>query len=139
MPNNEIEQIINLMFDAKRLTQFNLGKQEFSPLHMRTLYFIANNSKVVMKDIADLFGITPPSATSLVNGMVKSGLIKRSARETDRRVVQLKITSKGSSLLTTGFAHFKKRIRQALSSLTSQERKMLFGIMKKLSANSKFN
>ena len=134
MANDEIEQIINLMFDAKRMAEFNMGSQRFSPLHLRALYFISNRPKVVMKNIADLFGITPPSATSLVNGMVKSGLITRSAQKSDRRVVELKMTKKGTSLLTTGFVHFKKRIRQALSLLNNQERKALFGILKKLYA-----
>ncbi|MEJ0021183.1 MAG: MarR family transcriptional regulator [Candidatus Doudnabacteria bacterium] len=138
MPDSQTDQIINLMFEAKKLGH-DVPKHRFSysPLHLRVLHFISNNHPTVMKDIADLFGVTPPSATSLIEGMVKSGLIARSAVRNDRRIVQLKLTKKGQILLKNGSQFFKKKIRAALADLTSVERATLIRIIEKL--YNKFN
>ena len=136
---DQIDQIIDLIFEAKKLTQESHNRAfKGSPLHLQTLHFISTRPKTVMKDIADLFGITPPSVTSLVDGMVKAGLINRSMNANDRRVTELKVTPKGLKLLKTGFEYFKKQIRKALSSLNSDERSTLVRIIKKL-ADSRIN
>jgi DNA-binding MarR family transcriptional regulator len=137
MPN-QIEQIINLMFEAKKLlSNGHKHRSSFSPLHLRILHYISRNQDTVMKDIADLCGITPPSATSLVEGMVKSGLITRTERKSDRRIVHLKITKKGQAMLKSGFQRFTKKIREALHTLTHEERETLIRIIKKISSRSK--
>lgn len=134
MEDNQVEQIINLMFEAKKLTSDSpKHRARFSLLHLRALQFISNNPETVMKDIADLFGITPPSATSLVEGMVNSRLITRSERKNDRRIVQLKITKKGRLLLKSGFQYFTRKIREALNDLSHEERGTLIRIIEKLS------
>ncbi|MEI7620119.1 MAG: helix-turn-helix domain-containing protein, partial [Candidatus Falkowbacteria bacterium] len=40
-------------------------------LHMHTLHYIQENGASNMKEIANFLHITPPSATSLVNSLVK--------------------------------------------------------------------
>ncbi|MEO8065818.1 MAG: MarR family transcriptional regulator [Candidatus Doudnabacteria bacterium] len=136
MPDSQIDEIIKLIFEAKKLTQDSKKfSQRYSPLHLRTLLFISANPNTVMKDIADLFGIAPPSATSLIEGMVKSGFIARSEDKTDRRNVRLHITRSGSLLLRAGLGHFKRKIRKVLKELTRQEQATLMLIIKKLSNN----
>jgi DNA-binding MarR family transcriptional regulator len=126
------------MFEAKKQSHDgSKHRTAYSPLHLRVLHYISIHRLTVMKDIADLFGITPPSATSLVEGMVKSGLIGRSQTRDDRRIVRLKLTKKGQTLLKAGSQFFKKKIREALSDLTYGERATLIQIIQKLS--NKFN
>ena len=133
MLHDQISQIINLIFEAKRLTQDSVRhSKKYSPLHLQTLHFISTRPNTVMKDIADLFGITPPSVTSLIDGMVKSGLIIRGKDKNDRRTIHLQVTAKGLRLVKNGFAYFKKYIRKALSSLSHEERNVLVRVIKKL-------
>lgn len=102
-------------------------------LQLKTLHFIQMQNNPLMKDIADFFGVTPPSATSLVEGLVKSGFLIRSAGTGDRRKVHLSITSKGIHALEAGFNAVTDRIKSVLSKLNLKDQKDLIRILKKLS------
>lgn len=85
-----------------------------------------------MKDIASFFGITPPSATSLINILVKSDYLKRSAKTGDRRVVHLELTSLGEKTLKDRLNKLSARMQQVLSILSDADRENLTIILNKL-------
>lgn len=51
-----------------------------------------------MRELAELLGVDPPNLTTLVDSLERSGLVKRQAHATDRRVKLVEATSKGAAL-----------------------------------------
>ncbi len=88
-------------------------------LRIETMKFIVEHNESKMKDIADYLSITAPSATSLVNGLVRSGLVMGYTDRYDRRTSRLILTTKGK-------AELKKAIARGLKVLSS-----LFSVLSK--------
>jgi len=90
-------------------------------LRIETMKFIADHNKPKMKDLADYLSITAPSATSLVNGLVKSGFVVCSTDRRDRRTSHLALTAKGKSELKKSIASGLKLLGGLFSSLSATE------------------
>jgi len=136
--NKTINYIISLIFKASRLIHEQLRKEKkrpnpFSVLRLEVLRYIAEKKNPLMKEVADYFCITPPSATSLINPLVKSGTLKRIYDKSDRRIVRLSITSKGRKELERSFDEVNNNMRKILTQLNINEKKNLIRILEKLS------
>jgi len=137
--NNDsmINKIISLIFTTSRRIQERAKDREridpFSFLQLETLRYVAEKDNPSMKDIADYLCVTPPSATSLINGLVKAGQLERVYDKDDRRLVHIAVTPKGKAAFASGFKKITTRMRRVLSNLNAKERNDLFKILKKLS------
>lgn len=85
-----------------------------------------------MKEVADYLGITPPSATSLIDGLVESNLLKRNFDKNDRRVVRLTVTAHGKQTIKRGLNIMTSQMKKVLACLTEKEQKQLILIYKKV-------
>jgi MarR family transcriptional regulator for hemolysin len=64
----------------------------------RTLMFLRRTPGKSLADLAEHLGITPPSTSKLVDGLVKRGLIDRQDFPVDRRRIVLSLTPAGLKL-----------------------------------------
>jgi DNA-binding MarR family transcriptional regulator len=86
-------------------------------------------------DLADRLGITRPSITSLIDGLVRQGLVRRQPARDDRRRMTISLTPAGRQLLTdllpgqyasmTSLVHFDSQsqrsgFRKALADMESE-------------------
>lgn len=137
MTTDTSAELAELMLQTGRqIQESRRGAERFSPytaLRIEALRFIASSKSPTMRDVADHFGVTPPSATSLINGLVKGGAIVRNADATDRRVTRLAITPAGRKSLGSGNAQLTSHMRSILANLSEPERAALIKIFKKLS------
>lgn len=85
-----------------------------------------------MKDIAGLLGVTPPSATVIVDALVEGKLLAREHDTKDRREVRLQLTPKGAKLLTTATGCVSKQLAELFSRLSAEEHRQLIAIFEKL-------
>jgi DNA-binding MarR family transcriptional regulator len=136
MPNTNIEQLISMIFTISRLIRGRIENQEktghFSHFQLQILRYITKKGNPSMKEIADYLHVTSPSATSLVNNLMKTKLIERVYDKDDRRFVRLSITLKGRKTLDFGFKMITKQMQETLSKLNEKERDDLTKILKKL-------
>ncbi len=135
----DIDQLIALLFSAGRLMRkrFNeSGGAVLSMLQVETLRFVDEKKNPSMKQIADFLAIAAPSATSLVEDMVKRGYLDRTADAKDRRKVRLSVSKKGKVALGTHLRKKMTHMRNSLGRLSSEERVQLARILTKLSRNS---
>lgn len=131
---NSLNKIVSLIFIAKRLFHEQITDEKgksFSFLQLNTLRFI-KRKKPLMKDIADYLSITPPSATSLVNTLIRFGLVKRVLDPKDRRMVKIAITKKGAKYLKESFDEVGEKVREKLEILTEKEQRDLASILSKM-------
>jgi len=70
-------------------------------------------------------GVTPPTMTRLVAGMVADGLVERLPDESDRRVVRVSASATGRSLLLAGRDRRVATLASMIGPRTAKERRRL--------------
>ena len=88
-----------------------------------------------MKDIADNFCVTCPSATAVIDRLAELGIIRRVSDAKDRRIVRLALTSKGKITLKRGLKELSNRMEKMLSGLNKKDREDLKRILNKIVQN----
>src|SRR5256885_7757492 len=81
-----------------------LRPKQLSLSHMRTLGFLDANPDADLSAIADYVGLTLPSMSTLVDGLVRRGLVVRLAAPRDRRRLRLRLTGAGRAALRSALA-----------------------------------
>ncbi len=135
--SDRLEQIISLIFTTRRLLheQKTLKGKNCSALHLITLSLV-KAKKPLMKELADQLGITPPSATSIINKLTQDELVYRQAEKTDRRIVRILISKKGEHFLQTHKNLMAEKMRANLKRLSIAEQKQLEKILQKISVEN---
>ena len=87
----------------------------------RTLRFIQRHLDSSLSDIADHLGLTLPSASKLVDGLVKQKLVNRQESATDRRRLTLGLTQSGESIVNIARANAQASLAKKLSVLSDDE------------------
>jgi len=81
MPPTNTKELTETIFALKRLMFSQLQKKtKFSTenlIHFEALSFIGEQTTPKMKDLANLFGITPPSITCMIDKLEKQKLLLR--------------------------------------------------------------
>lgn len=140
MQENSNDKIISAFFNAFRLFKQKLDLN--NPLYhlpmaqMETLRLIGEEESVPMKQVADFLAITPPSATVLINNLVKLGFVQRNSDKLDRRAVHLSLTKKGKVVLQEGIKQRCKRLMILLKNLSKTEQTQLLTILTKMSRDN---
>ncbi len=133
----KIERLISLFFTTARLIHERIRGPEridpFSFLRLETLRYVAEHENPSMKEIADYLCITPPSATSLIDRLVKARYLSRVFDKEDRRVVRLSITPSGKRTIKRGFKQITGHMKKVLDKLGNKEINDLSQILEKLS------
>lgn len=132
---NDIDEFIDLIFVINRLTKEGLENEKGSPsyIQLQALSFISRQKNPIIKRVAEHLNITQPSATFLINNLIKLELINRLYNAKDKRMVHLVISKKGERELAKSFLKSKKHLYKKLSLLSTRERKSFILILKKIS------
>jgi DNA-binding MarR family transcriptional regulator len=95
----------------------------------RGLAFINRNSGCALNEVAEQVGLEPPSASKLVENLVRRGLVKRVSDPVDRRRLQLSILPKGERSIAAAFDHTREFLAGRLAHLTEEDRENLLHSM----------
>lgn len=98
----DIEELQGLLGLFKQKMS-ELYRKETSTLHcsmshLEILHYINEHKNPTMKDIASHLRITPPSVTTMIDGMVEHKLVKREHATGDRRSVRIVLTPTAKKL-----------------------------------------
>lgn len=128
-------QIVSLMFEIGRMLRDNStisGCGGFSFFRIKVLDFVAQKDKPTMKDVADNFGISCPSATAIIERLVELKYLRRIKDSKDRRLIRLELTTKGKNVLKEGIKNLSKQIKNMLIGLNKKEKEELRIILNKI-------
>jgi DNA-binding MarR family transcriptional regulator len=95
-----------------------LAKIDLSPAQYRILSFLAAGPSNAA-GLASKLAVTPPSLTTVVDGLVARGLVERSHDSDDRRRVAHTLTHEGSRVLEQADRVIEERLREILSHVSS--------------------
>jgi DNA-binding MarR family transcriptional regulator len=102
----------------------------------QTLWYVADHSRVSMQEVAQHFKIRAPSATFLVEELVRGGLLARHANPKDRRKVEVTLTPQGKKIVKTIETKRDKILGTLFNSLKETDRKELNRILENIISNS---
>ena len=93
------------------------------------LSLLSQKKLLTMREIARHFKITAPTATVLVNEMVKAGYIERRSNASDRRQVRISLSAKGEKISKTIAQKKAEVFEELFKSLSPKERAELDHIL----------
>jgi len=102
----------------------------------QALWFVAQHESPNMQDVANYFKIRAPSATFLVDELVRAGHLKRQANTKDRRKVELTLTPKGKKAFKIFEEKRTKILHSLFGALDEPDRKELNRILEKIISNA---
>jgi|WetSurMetagenome_2_1015567.scaffolds.fasta_scaffold731987_2 DNA-binding MarR family transcriptional regulator len=125
IPKEKIDNLSNLILEVgRKIKERHKEENVKSPithLCLGALKFVADAGKPTMKELADHFGITPPSATAMIEPLADSRFLIRDYDERDRRNIRLSITDKGKKVLEKNLQIARKGMESILSKMEEEE------------------
>ena len=85
-------------------------------------------------EVAVQAGVSAPTATRMLDGLEREGLVVRERRPDDRRVVQVRITDEGRRRVEAKRARIAARRREVFESLSPAERKQAARVLARLAS-----
>ena len=83
-------------------------------------------------DLADRASVTRATMTGLIDTLERDGFVKREHASEDRRMMLVRLTSRGRAYLDRVLPDYFRRIAALMALLTASERKTLVALMNKI-------
>jgi len=132
-PDECAHEVLDVVPLAMRLIRKKLrehGAQFLSVPQFRTLLFISSNKGASLSEVADHIGLTLPSMSALVDGLVTRNFVVRRTRPEDRRRVDLTLTERGETTLRSARNATQDYLKVRFSGLSESERGTILKGMK---------
>jgi len=88
---------------------------------LKSLFFIDSEASTNSRKLAKVLGVTPPNVTGIIDRLVEQGLVSRQENPEDRRILSLRTTDKGKSLLVKLRESGANRMSGVLAQLSIDE------------------
>ncbi|MGH8056886.1 MAG: MarR family winged helix-turn-helix transcriptional regulator [Candidatus Entotheonellia bacterium] len=95
----EVMEAVPVVMRFIRAEMRQQGKPVLSVSQFRALVFLNLAPGAPLREVADYVGVTRPTASALVDRLVRYGLVDRVHHPRQRRQIMLTLTAKGSELL----------------------------------------
>jgi DNA-binding MarR family transcriptional regulator len=137
MATPESRQLTHLLITLTRMLHEQIkrrvSKQPLSSMQVHALSLIDREAPL-MRDLARELTITPPSATTLVGGLVRANLVTRVPDAKDHRALHLKLTTRGKQVLKQRLEAVAEGMEHVTNILKPSERKTFIRLMEKVVA-----
>lgn len=122
-----MDQVEVLMSYQRRAFCAQGPHRELSLPQLFLLISLHERGTLTVSALADLLGVTAPSASALIDRMEERGWVARERDAADRRVVHVSITEAGHTLLDDMVGMKRDRMRQVLSRMDAGELRHVAG------------
>lgn len=135
----DLDSIVDLLIEnVKKIFSFEEWIEldlKFSKSEIFTMFFLDKRKELTMTELVEYINSPMSTATGIADRLVKSGCIIRERSETDRRVVILKLTDKGSTLIERLKSMIQGYLSMAVEGLTEEEIQFMTNIIFKVLNN----
>jgi DNA-binding MarR family transcriptional regulator len=126
---DEVEEIIRLHWSILTAMQFS-SRPDWMELDMtmaqiKALFTISQGEAIPVRRIAEYLDVGQPTASHLVDKLVRQGLASRSENPADRRITLVRLTSEGEDLVRRLYQGGEEQYRAWVKKLSVEERKSL--------------
>lgn len=128
----EILEVIPPIVQAMRVHMRTHGLHDLSVPQFRTLAYIGRHPGCSLSAAAEFIGLTLPSMSVLVSGLVARELVTRATSPRDRRKVTLVLTATGVSIHQGALDGTLAWLTELLAPLADAERDSIFAALSAL-------
>jgi DNA-binding MarR family transcriptional regulator len=118
----EILEVVPAVMRTIRAEMRRHRTADLSVPQFRTLAFINSKVDASLSDVAEHIGLTLPSMSKIVDGLVTRKLVTRQTHATDRRRMMLALTARGKTALQTSREATRACLAEDLAGLTERQR-----------------
>jgi DNA-binding MarR family transcriptional regulator len=118
-------EVVPLVMRTIRADMRRHRAPELTVPQYRTLAFVNRNEGASLSDVAEHIGLTLPSTSKLMDGLVTRGLVTRETHAGDRRRITLALTPHGRMMLQSAHAAAQDCLARRLAGLSAAERAMV--------------
>ena len=126
---HEVLDVVPMVHRAIRGELRKYGAKEMSIPQFRTLALVYRKERVSLSEVAEHIGLTLPTMSTLVDGLVDRGLISRREDPEDRRRMTLALTEQGRSGFESAREATAAYLEQRLRQLSPSNRATITGSM----------
>ncbi|MFH0966953.1 MAG: MarR family transcriptional regulator [Methanobacteriota archaeon] len=123
-----------LFFYHKQLFKQDCGITGVQAAQYRLLGMLMKEGSLSMSALGTRLYISKPYMTSLVDALIKEGLVERQSDLKDRRVINITITVKGMDQLEHAKCLYKGNVKHVISGLGTQDLETLCTSAEKVSS-----
>jgi DNA-binding MarR family transcriptional regulator len=128
-------EILEVVPFVMRLIREEMRRHHSSDLTLpqfRTLVFLQRNPGAALHKVAEHLGLTPPTVSHMINSLFARGLIERPGSVLDRRRIELRLTTRGNSLIDRVRGETVSSIAVRLEKMRADERGNLIAALESL-------
>jgi len=118
----EVLDVVPLVMRTIRAEMRHHRTPELSVPQFRVLTFLNRHEGASLSDVADHIGLTLPSMSKIVDGLVARNLVTRQTHPGDRRRVKLALTTEGQAALHSARELTQASLAERLAVLSPSER-----------------
>ncbi|HET6449953.1 MAG TPA: MarR family transcriptional regulator [Spirochaetia bacterium] len=97
------------------------SRADLSVPQFRSLLYIARHEGASLREVAAHLGLTPPSASKMIDGLQRRTLVRRRSSTEDRRRITLGLTPSGAAQLRQSMAAARRKLAGRLGDLAPEE------------------
>lgn len=122
-------RIIHLWMEITRLLRKQMvgcsKPHTMNPMQVHAMLILAEHPQMTMKEFADQMHVASPTATSLVDRLVKMQWVRRSADPANRKLVRLSMLPTGSEALEQAMKEHSAVMHELFSLLSLDDQSQL--------------
>jgi DNA-binding MarR family transcriptional regulator len=134
-PNDTRQILEGLSAVTRRLARASGGAEEGPPMtstQRLALFETAIGGPLRLSDLAERMGVTAPTASRAVDGLVELGLLERLPDPGDRRAVRIDLTRSGRKDVEERKGRAVAALQPAAGALSAQDRARLAALLVRL-------
>lgn len=139
-PEAEAERIAELFFRIGRVLR-EVKPRKIKPFAFdltmaqgRCLWAITKRENCTLRELSQDLGVSPSTASELVDALVRAELVQRETDPHDRRVVRLRLARKGRQFHAKHKQKHQAHLRLFLDRLTIEQRQSMLNALETLDA-----
>jgi len=118
---SQVFEVVPGVMRSLRAQMREAREGDLSVTQFRVLGFIDRHKGTSLSDVADHIGLSLPSMSKIVDGLVTQRLVGREFDRADRRRMTLTLTPRGRSVLEAARAETRTAVAKSLGGLTPDE------------------
>jgi DNA-binding MarR family transcriptional regulator len=137
-PPRSFDSALDEFFGAIRRSRARAAQQvgagELTLAQFQLLGAFADASERTVGELAEAAAVAGPTATRMLDGLERSGIVERRSSAEDRRVVAVRLTEKGRRLVERKRRLVAEKRRALYDSLSPSERRQAERLLRRLAA-----
>lgn len=109
-----------------------VAASRLSASDLQALMLIGDRQRCIVSDVANGLNISPTTASSLVDRLVRNNFVERYRTDDDRRIVRLELSGEGARIREEAITLQLDQCQRMLDELTPQEAETFLRLFKKI-------